>query len=167
MALLALGMALVARLGPLVAAAVCSAIRALSTTLTFTLRGRRGTWRHRRAVLHCRRGTYGDIDMAFCVPARGSQYDTGLAWWLLAMGHFGLTWQASLCVVGVALGDIDLSLCVAGVALGRFPVDARCRRWLWSRAWRGTLVAAACHSAWQAWHLATSTFTLRGRHGTW
>ena len=37
------------------------------------------------------------------------------------------------------------ALCVAGVALG--DID--------------------CHFAWQAWHLATWTFTLRGRRGTW
>ena len=37
------------------------------------------------------------------------------------------------------------ALCVAGVALG--DID--------------------CHFAWQAWHLATWTFTLRSRRGTW
>ena len=53
--------------------------------------------------------------------------------------------------------------------------------WLWWRAWFpvDALVAAALclagvalgdidlHFAWQAWHLVTSTFTLRGRRGTW
>ena len=39
-------------------------------------------------------------------------------------------------------------------------------RWLWWRAWFpfGAVVAAA---AWQARHLATAIFTLRGRRGTW
>ena len=37
------------------------------------------------------------------------------------------------------------ALCVAGVALG--DID--------------------CHFAWQAWHLAAWTFTLRSRRGTW
>ena len=60
-----------------------------------------------------------------------------------------------------------LSLCVAGVAL--MALD-----WLWWRAWApfGAVVAAAVcvagvalgdidrHFAWQAWHLATSTFVL-------
>ena len=53
--------------------------------------------------------------------------------------------------------------------------------WLWWRAWFPVDddVAAAVgvagvalgdmdlHFAWQAWHLATSTFTLRGRRGTY
>ena len=81
-------------------------------TSTFSLRGRRGTWRHR----------------------------------------------PSLCVAGVALGDMDRhlrgrcgtwrhrpSLCAAGVALG--DMDR--------------------HFAWQAWHLATWIVTLPGRCGTW
>ena len=72
----------------------------------------------------------------------------------------------SLCVAGVALGDIDRnfawqawhllywagsggafgsSLCVTGVALGDMDRNF----------------------AWQAWHLATSIVTLRGTRGTW
>jgi len=59
-------------------------------------------------------------------------------------------------------------LCVAGVALMALG-------WLWWRAWFPVDTAVAgvalgdidLHFAWQAWHLATSTFTLRGRHGTW
>ena len=61
------------------------------------------------------------------------------------------------------------SLCVAGVALMALG-------WLWWRAWvpvDAVDAAALClagaalgdmdrHFAWQAWHLATSTFTLRG-----
>ena len=70
------------------------------------------------------------------------------------------TWShpPSFCVAGVALimvlggalgsvlvaGDAT-ALCVAGVALG----DIHLRL------------------AWQAWHLVTSTFVLRGRHGTY
>jgi hypothetical protein len=65
------------------------------------------------------------------------------------------------------------SLCVAGVALITLG-------WLWWRAWfpvDAAVAAAVCmagvalgdiclHFAWQAWHLAKSAFTLRGRCGT-
>ena len=66
------------------------------------------------------------------------------------------------------------SLCVASVALMALG-------WLWWRAWFpfGAVDAAAVcvagvalrdfdrHFAWQAWHLATSIVTLRGRRGTY
>jgi len=62
---------------------------------------------------------------------------------------------------------------VAGVAL--LALD-----WLWWRAWvpvDAVDAAAVCvagvalgdielHFEWQAWHLVTSTFTLRGKRGT-
>ena len=126
-------------------------------TSTFVLRGRRGTCgiglallarldrisrRWRRGILRGRRGTW-----------------RHLLWF---------------CVAGVALGHNILWFCVAGVpltALGR----------LWWRTWTGLVagdvaalcVAGAalgdiyCRFAWQVWHLATYTFVLRGRHGTW
>ena len=63
-------------------------------------------------------------------------------------------------------------LCMAGVALMALG-------WLWWRAWFpvGAVDAAVCvegvalgdierHFAWQAWHLATWTSTLRGKRGT-
>ena len=63
---------------------------------------------------------------------------------------------------------------MAGVALMALS-------WLWWRAWvpvDAVEAAAVCvagvalgaidvHSAWQAWHFATSTFTLRGKLGAW
>ena len=66
------------------------------------------------------------------------------------------------------------SLCVAGVALMALG-------WLWWRAWfpfAAVVAAAVCVAgaalgdidlcfAWQAWHLVTSTVTLRGRRGTY
>ena len=66
------------------------------------------------------------------------------------------------------------SLCVAGVALMALG-------WLWWRAWAGLVAgdaAALCVAGvalgdillrftWQAWHLVTSTFVLRGRRGTY
>ena len=40
--------------------------------------------------------------------------------------------------------------------------------WLWWRAWfSGVTLGAAALLAWQAWHLAISIFTLRGRRGTY
>ena len=71
-------------------------------TSTFTLRVRRGTWRH----------------------------------------------QASLCVAGMVLGNIDLHFASQAWYL---------RHWI---GLRGTRVT------WQAWHWAKSTFTLRGRRAT-
>jgi len=91
----------------------------------------------------------------------------------------------SRLLAAVALGNIDFhfvwqatwrhrpSLCVAGVALMALG-------WLWWRAWFpfvAIVAVAVCvarvafgsidlHSVWQAWHLATSTFTLCGRRDT-
>ena len=69
---------------------------------------------------------------------------------------------------------VAAALCVAGMAL--MALD-----WLWWRAWfpvDAVGAAALClagvalgdidlHFAWPAWHLATSTYVLRGRRGTW
>ena len=117
---------------------------------TFTLRGRRGTWRHPPSL---------------CVASvlRGmALMALGWLWWRGTLrGRHG-TWRHSppLCVAGVALmaagwrwrawarlvaGDAAV-LCVAGVALGGIY---------------------HLHFAWQAWHLATSTITLRGRCGAY
>ena len=146
-------------------------------TWIITLRGRRGTWRHRPSL--CVAGVaLGDMDVHFAWQAwhlwhwagsggaLGSQL-TPLSpqllarqAWHLATSTFTLrgrqgTWRhgPALCVAGVAL-----------MALG----------WLWWRAWFpvDAVVAAAVgvaglYFAWQAWHLATSTFTLRGRRGTY
>jgi len=35
------------------------------------------------------------------------------------------------------------------------------------RFWSGVTLVTPRHFAWQAWHLATSTFVSRGRRGTW
>ena len=61
-----------------------------------------------------------------------------LGWlWWRAWARLVAGDAAQLCVAGVALGDIHLGF--------------------------------ACHLcfAWQAWHLATSTFVLRGSRGTY
>ena len=88
----------------------------------------------------------------------------------------GVTWRPppSLCVAGVALGD-----------LGRHFAWQAWHLWHWTGSGGalgsplGAAVAAAVgvagvalgdihlYFAWQAWHLVTFTFTLRGRRGTW
>ena len=74
-----------------------------------------------------------------------------------------------------ALGSVLVAgdaaaLCVAGVALCHI-----CLRFAW-QAWhlvtstfvlRGRRVTIYLRFAWQAWHLVTSTFVLRGRRGTY
>ena len=67
---------------------------------------------------------------------------------------------AALCVAGVALGDIHL----------RFTWQAwHLRHWASSGRTPGSQLTPWKPRlfAWQAWHLVTSTFTLRGRRGTW
>ena len=64
----------------------------------------------------------------------------------LKLFHTHILW---FCVAGIA-GDAA-ALCVAGVALGVAGV---------------ALGVIYFGLAWQAWHLATSTFVLRGRRGT-
>ena len=98
---------------------------------------------------------------AFC-EAGVSLVALGWLWWG-AWVPFGAVVAAAVSVAGVALGDSDMtSTCIlrgrcrtygTGLALvARLgPVWRRCRRLV----------------VWQAWRLATSTFTLRGRCGTW
>ena len=161
--------------------------------VTHHLCGRRGTWRYRPAfVLRGRRGTLALGWVWWCawcpLVARGATALRGtwrhppslcqasvalgdihlhFAWqvrhlwhWAGSGGALGARWspgapRPALCVAGVALGDTHLHLawramwrqpptfCVAGVAL----------------------MALGCF-AWQAWHLATSTYVFPGRRGT-
>ena len=67
------------------------------------------------------------VTSTFTLRGRRGTYGTGLA----LVARLGPVVAASVCVAGVALGDIHV----------RF--------------------------AWQAWYFATSTFTLRGRRGTY
>eukprot|EP00435_Cladocopium_sp_Y103_P066800 s141_g29.t1 len=135
-------------------------------TWTFTLCGRRGTWRHGLSL--GRRGTYGT--------------GLGLVTRLVAAG------AASFCVAGVELGDMDFhfvgqawhlatstfTLCAAGVALcGTYGTGlGLVARLVAARAASFWVAGVALgdmdlHFVWQAWHLATSTFTLCGRRGTY
>ena len=126
-------------------------------TSTLTLRGRRGTY-----------GT-GPALVAHRVPkwrrgSRGSLRGTRGTWW-----H-----RLSLCVAGVALGDMDLHFAWQAWHLVTSTLTLRGRRGTYgtgpalvARLVLGVALGAAALLAWQAWHLATWTFTLRGRHGTW
>ena len=160
----------------------CLRARRGLVTSTVTLRGRLGTWRHRRA---------------FCVARVALIYGTGLA----LVARLGTLVAAAVCVPGVALGDIRPSLCVAGLALGDIDryfawqawhlatstciLRGRCGTGLALAARLGTLVAATVcapgvalgdidrHFEWHVWHLVT--FTLHGsvalgdidRHFVW
>ena len=129
--------------------------RAWSRWCRDILRGRRGTWWH-PSSFHVAGVALGDIHLRFAWQAWylcdwvGSGDALGPA---VAPGHFawqpGTWWHLpSFDAAGVALGDIHR----------RFA-------WLWWRAW---VCLVACGTfAWQAWHLATSTFVSRGRRGTW
>ena len=120
-------------------------------------RGRRGTWRHRASILRGTRGTYGT---GLALAARlGLSWRRGRRGFL--RGKRGTWWHGpSLCVAGVALGDMDR----------HFAWQA----WhLWHWAGSGGALGSQLTPwtprlfAWQAWHLVTWTFTLRGTRGTW
>ena len=159
-ALTALGLALVARLGPVIAAALCVAGVAPGDS------DRRFVWQtwHLATSMCILRGMPGT-------------YGTGQA----LVARLGPVVTAAACVAGVALGDIDRRFawqaCHLACSLrARLGVALVALGWLWCRAWRhrpslcvsgvalGDIVR---HFAWQAWHLATSTVTLRGRHSTY
>ena len=117
-------------------------------TSTFVSRGRRGTERTSTVVLCGRRRTNG----------------TGWRAW----SGFVACDAASLCVAGVALGDIQFH--VAGVAHNAHP-PSFCVAGVGHMALGGALgpdlsPVTPRHFAWQAWHLVTSTFVSRGRRGT-
>ena len=119
------------------------------------------TWRHRRA-LHGRRrlwhwaGSGGPVGSRWrrstlCGGRRLATSTFTLCGWRGTWWH-----RPSFCVAGVALGDIDLQFVWK---VWQVRHRARSSGALGSRWRRSTL--------WQAWHLATSTFTLCGTRGTW
>jgi len=99
-------------------------------------------------------------------------------------GAYGMHWTGSggAWVPGVAVGDIDLHfawqawhLVTSTCALrGRPALDCWWRAWVPVDAVDAAAVCVAgvalgdidLHFAWQAWHLVTSTFTLRGKRVT-
>ena len=119
-------------------------------TSTCTFRGRPGAWRH--PPMFCVAGVA--LMALGCVWWCGWGALRHFAWqvWRLATSTCTLrgrsgTWRHSptFCVAGVAHMALGAALCAAGVALGDIDLGL----------------------AWQAWHLATSTCTLRGKRGTW
>ena len=127
----------------------------------------------------------GDIHLRFAWQAwhlwhwAGSGGALGLHWSPVTPRHFA--WQAWHLATSTLVSrgrrgtwSHPPSFCVAGVALMALG-------WLWWRAWTALVAgdaAALCVAgvalgdiylgfAWQAWHLVTSTFFLRGRRGTY
>ena len=109
----------------------------------------------------------------------------GRLWWHTGLPNDAMD-AAALCVAGVALGDIDFhfawqawhlmtsTFSVAGAALGdidyHFAWQAcHLRHWAGSGGAPGSQMTPWTPRlfAWQAWHLATLTVTLRGKRGTW
>ena len=117
----------------------------LSYTQTFTLHGRRGTWQHRPSL--CAAGV---ALVARLVP-------------VCRRGRRGCL--SGRCGIWKHRPPFRPSLCVACVTL------IMALGWLWWRAW---FPFVGSRGTWQyrlplcmAGHLATSTFTLRGRRGTY
>ena len=149
------GLGVAARLGTLVAAAVCMPGVALGDIDC----GRPGTWPHRCAFWW---QAWHLVTSTFILRGRRGTYGTGLA----LAARLGTLVAAAVCVAGVSLATSTVTLrgrrgtgrhrrafCVAGVA---FLALDWWRAWvLWSRR------LFAC----QAWHLATLTRMLRGKRG--
>ena len=139
----------------------------------FTLRGRRGTYGTglalvARLVLRCDAGRRGSFGVAGVALGDIYLHFAWQAWHLWHWAGFGgalgsqvWRWAPRLFWRGRrGTWRYLSSLCVAGVALMALG-------WLWWRAWFSGDVGAAALLAWQAWHLAISIFTLRGRRGTY
>ena len=152
-------------------------------TWILTLRGRRGTygtglalvarlglsWRRgRRGFWRGRRGTW------WHPPSRFS-WQPWMTPQLTWRGRRGTWWHGpSLCVAGVALGDMDPHFAWQAWHLWHWAGSGGA---LGSQV--GAVDAAAfgvagvalgdmdLHFAWQVWHLATWILTLRGRRGTY
>ena len=138
-------------------------------TSTFTLCGRRGTWRHR---------------LLLCVA--GVAMALGWLWWH-AWSAGGAVTLRRFAWAGVALCDIHLRFVWQVWHLTTSIVTLRGRRGTYGTGLalvarlvsrRRRDAAAFCvagvalcdihlHFVWQAWHLTTSIVTLRGRRGTY
>ena len=125
----------------------------------------------------------GHIDLRFAWQGwrlwdwAGSGGALGAFWWRVTPRHF--------CVSGVALGDIHLHFAWQGWHLVTSTFVLRGRGTCgtghgsggalgapWSRVtprhfWVVAVGNIHLHFAWQAWHLVTSTFVLRGRRGAY
>ena len=115
------------------------------TTLSHTAHTHTNTQHYHTQLCH--------TPLTFVLRGRRDTYGTGLGLatsTIVSRGRRG-TWRH------------QLSFCVAGVALEALG-------WVWWRAWAPVVArdaAALCVAGVAAWHLATSTFVSRGRHGTW
>ena len=137
-------------------------------TSTFTLRGRRGTWR-------------GDIDLHFawqawhlatstCILRGRCTYATGQAG--RALGSQLMPWTPRLFVWHVALGDVEVHSAwqawrfatPMGILRGRRGTYGTGQALVarWGPGWRRGRRCCLCGRC-----LAASTFTLRGKHRTW
>ena len=131
-------------------------------TWTVTLRGRRGTSRH-RSSLYVAGVALRDIDRHFAWQASAWHlYGTGLAPVTRLGGHrrrFTGRHRPSLCVAGLALRDIDRHFAWQAWHLWH---------WAGSRDALGSCLApwSLPPFEWQAGHSATWTCILRGRRGT-
>ena len=134
-------------------------------TSTFTARGRRGAY-----------GTLGWLwwRVGRCLSKRSTwQHPPSLC----VSGMAGTSRHPpSLCVAGVARLRYPHSFCVAGHLLFALPASAFSLRGRRGTCGTGLALVARLgaawaplprHCGWQPWHLATSTFISRGRHGTW
>ena len=148
-------------------------------------------------VLRGRRGTYGTgLALVACLGGLGRRWRRGtlrgrclrFAWqaWHLVTSTFILRAAAALCLAGVAQRNIhcrsawqawhlETFICYLRGRCGTWRHLTAChlhgRRGFASQAWH-THNVVIHHLlqhlfAWQAWHLATSTFVSRGRRGTW
>ena len=135
-------------------------------TSTFVLRGRHGTWSH---------------PPSFCMASVALVALGWLRWCAWArLGALGRRWRRPTLRGRRGTWWHPPSFCVAGVALGQHLVTStfllRRKRGTYGtglapvarlgalgRAWSPVMPP---NFAWQAWHLATSTFVSRGRCGT-
>ena len=109
-----------------------------------TLRGRRGTWWHAPSF-HVASKALGDIHLRFAWQAWHLETFTFVLRGRRRTYGTGLAMAGSGGALGRCWSPDAVPLCVAGVALGDMHLPFM----------------------WQAWHLVTSTFVSRGRHGTW
>ena len=156
-ALMALGLALVARL-----------VLGVAPGRRGCRRGRRGAWRH-PSSFHVAGVVLGDIDF-YSGVAGVALMALG---WLWRRAWF-LVWRRDAAAVGVAcvaLGDIHLRFTWQAWYL---LTTTSTQAWhLWHWAGPGGALGFWCGAgtprllAWQAWHLETSIFVYRGRRATW
>ena len=127
-------------------------------SVTVTLEGSIGSRKHRPPF---RVAGVALMELGWLCGALGSR----LSPWLFVWQAWQSEASTSILCGRCGTWRHQLSLCVAGVAFMAVG-------WLVPVCRRGSLSGVAIgsihlHSVWQAWHLATSTFTLCGRRGTY